>query len=281
MSVVGVTGAGGLLGRQLVAAFEAAGDRVVGLAHPEIDLERPDSLAVIAEAGPDLVVNAAAWTDVDGCARNPERAMRVNGAGPGLVAEQAARAGASVVQISTNEVFDGSREQAYAEDDEPNPINPYGAAKLAGERAVAAATDRHLVIRTAWLFGPERGFPARIRAAALRAVEADDLLSVVEDEWGNPTPVASLATAIVAAWRLIGTPDHPRVLHLAGEPPATRLDWAREILADLPVRVEPIRQADYPRPSRVPPRAVLAVDRARALGLPAIDWRAAMAEAAR
>ena len=280
MNLVVVTGARGLLGRALVIAFRAVGDRVVGLTHSDIDLELPSSLERISEIHPDVVVNAAAWTDVDGCARDPERAMRINGTGAGLLADAAARVGAAVVQLSTNEVFDGREARPYAEDDAPNPVNPYGRAKLVGEQAVADATDRHLVIRTAWLFNSERGFPARIRTGAERAMAADEPLAVVADEWGNPTPVSALATAIVIAAQLISTTQVWRTVHLAGEPPISRLGWAREVLADLPVRLKPISQAEYPRLSRVPPHAVLALDRARALGLPAIDWRLTTTHAA-
>lgn len=274
MSHVVVTGAAGLLGRELVVAFRRAGNEVTPLTHLEISLLAPSSLERITAARPDIVVNAAAWTDVDGCARDPNRALRINGDGAGRVGAVAAAARALVVQISTNEVFDGARDEPYAEDDTPNPINPYGASKLAGEEAVSRSTDRHLVIRTAWLFGPDRGFPARIRAAAERAMRAVQPLRVVEDEWGNPTPVGPLAEVIVAVVECIGPEDGPRVLHLAGNPPASRLAWAQEVLADLPVELRPIMQADYERPSRVPPRAVLDMSRARALGIPSLDWRA-------
>lgn len=275
MSRVVVTGAAGLLGRELCEAFAADGHEVIGLTHADIDLGEPASLGRITEARPDVIVNAAAWTDVDGCARDAERAMRINGRGPAAVGAVAARAGALMIQISTNEVFDGSEERPYAEDDAPNPINPYGQSKLAGERAVMGATDRHLIVRTAWLFGPNRGFPARIRAAAERAQETGDPLRVVEDEWGNPTPAPSLAHALVAAVAMAGDRSDLRVLHLAGEPPASRFRWAQDVLADHPVAIRPVSQAEFPRASTVPHHAVLATDLARALGLPDITWHAA------
>lgn len=281
MSRVAVTGAGGLLGRELVRALWGAGHEVLPLTHREIDLLDPSSLERITAARPNIVVNAAAWTDVDGCAGDPDLAQRINGDGAGHVAASAAAAGALAVQISTNEVFDGVRDEPYAEEDAPNPINPYGASKLAGEEQVARATDRHLVIRTAWLFGPDRGFPARIRAAAERAMAADQPLRVVEDEWGNPTPVGPLAEAIVLTIERIGPGSGPRILHLAGEPPTSRLGWARNVLADLAVELEPIPGAAYDRPSRVPPRAVLTMSRARALGIPGMDWRTTPSEVIR
>jgi len=272
MTRVVIVGAGGLLGRALCAAFEACGDEVIGMTHADVELTDPDSLEAIRTSRPGVVVNAAAWTDVDGCARDPDRAMRINGMGAGAVAEVGAEAGALVIQVSTNEVFDGLEHRAYAEDDATNPINPYGASKLAGERVVAEVTDRYLIVRTAWLFGPDRGFPARITAAADRAAALGEPLAVVDDEWGNPTPARELATVIAAAANLAMADPDLRVLHLAGEPPASRYGWAEEILGDHPVAIRPTRQAEFFRDSRVPSHAVLALDQARSLGLPAIGW---------
>lgn len=118
--------------------------------------------------------------------------MRINGDGAGRVADEAERIGALAIQISSNEVFAGAPGVAYGEDDEPGPINPYGVSKLLGERAVADAATRYLLVRTAWVHSPTRGFPARIAAAAEHARSSGEPLRIVDDEWGNPTPVASL-----------------------------------------------------------------------------------------
>ena len=254
---VAVTGASGQLGRQLVTAFREAGGELLELARPEFEMTRPDDLAAITAWRPDLVVNAAAWTDVDGCARDPERAMRVNGDAAGEVAAAAARAGAAIVQVSTNEVFDGTLDRPYMETDEPSPINPYGASKLAGERAVAAANPRHLIVRTAWLFGPGgTNFVTKILAAADRAHAAGTPLSVVDDEWGNPTWTPDLAQAIVEA---CASSIEAGVVHLAGMPPVTRHAWARAILRaeGHPVEVATISRAAFQRASTTPARAIL------------------------
>jgi dTDP-4-dehydrorhamnose reductase len=276
---VAITGAAGRLGSELVRAFQLSHGEVLALARPEFDIARAPDLERLTAWRPDIVVNSAAWTDVDGCARDPEQAMRINGDAAGEVARASASAGALIVQISTNEVFDGALGRGYTEHDQPNPINPYGASKLAGERAVAKANPRHLVVRTAWLYGPgDRNFPGKIRLAANRMV-ADGLpLRVVADEWGNPTDVRWLAPATVRLVDLVtagaggfGT------YHLAGIPPTSRLEWARAILRDSPVEIQPMRLDEYLRDSRVPPRAVLDVSRAAALGIEPFDWRVPLA----
>ena len=271
---VAVVGAGGRLGRHLVRSFTEAGDEVRALTRPEFDITSSRDLERLAIWHADVVLNAAAWTDVDACALDPERAMRVNGDAAGAVAESAARAGAVAVQVSTNEVFNGALDRPYTEDDEPDPINPYGASKLAGERFVGQANPRHLIVRTAWLFGDGYGFPARIAAAATSAAGEGRPLRVVDDEWGNPTRASWLATAIE---RLVGlqlagdAPSGP--YHLAGWPPTTRYRWAFEVIGGSDLALEPTSSADYVRPSRVPPRAILDVSRATALGIAPDAWQ--------
>jgi dTDP-4-dehydrorhamnose reductase len=272
---VAIVGANGQLGRQLVAAFAPSAE-VIALGHDDLDLADPDSGRVLAAAAPDVVVNSAAWTDVDGCAREPERALELNGRAPGRLA---AATDALFVQVSTNEVFGGSSDAPYAEADAPNPINPYGASKLAGERAVAEVAARHLVVRTAWLFGPGgRNFVTKILDVARSAADAGSPARVVDDEWGNPTWTPALAEAIVAA---VALPDEgrPTILHLAGEPPVSRFAWADRVLrlrGGLPAP-EPVPGSTFTRPSQVPPRAVLSTRRAADLGLPPISWESPLA----
>jgi dTDP-4-dehydrorhamnose reductase len=275
---VAVTGAGGQLGTQVVRAFEAAGWEALALTRSDLDIGHTVQLERIRTSVPAVVVNCAAWTDVDGCARDPERAMAINGTAAGLVAEAAADVHALAVQISTNEVFDGARGDPYAEDDEPAPINAYGASKLAGERSVAASNPRYLVIRTAWIFGPGgRNFPSKILAVARERAALGDSIRVVADEIGNPTWAPDLAQGILASvTAVLAGALAPGTLHVAGMPPVSRFEWAQLVLAETQhVEVVPISIADYPRPSRVPPRAVLATERASTLGIRPSDWRTA------
>lgn len=272
---VAITGAGGQLGSELTLAFRDHGDEVLALTRPDFDITREADLERLTTWRPDIVVNSAAWTDVDACARDPQRALSVNGTAAGAVARAAASAGALIVQISTNAIFDGRLERPYTEEDEPNPNNPYGASKLAGERAVVVANPRHLVIRTAWLYGPgARNFPGKIRLAAERMLSEGRPLRVVANEWGNPTDVRWLAAAIVRLVELamtgaVGFGPY----NLAGEPATSRFEWARVILGDSPVEIQPMRLDEYVRDSPVPPRAVLDGSRAKAIGIPTFDWR--------
>lgn len=266
-----VTGAAGQLGVELVRAFSAAGVVVDELNRPEFDLASPDVANVLASLRPQVVVNAAAWTDVDACARDPERAMELNGSAVGRLAAAAERAGARFIQVSSNEVFDGAQQRAYAEGDEPHPINAYGASKLAGEQAARAAAPSATIVRTAWIYGGPRSFPAKIRAAAELAAAEGRTLRVVADEVGNPTPAARLARRIVAV--ALSDAPRPTIIHLAGEPPASRHKWATYILAaaGLP-RPEPMSLRDYERASSPPPHAVLDTSLSRSLGL-ALAWQ--------
>jgi len=254
---VAITGAAGQLGRQLVRAFSDAGDTVLEMSRPEWDITRAADLDRLVDWTPEIVINAAAWTDVDGCALDPERAMRINGDAAGAVAGAAARAGALVVQISTNEVFDGLIDRPYIEEDMPNPINPYGASKLAGERGVSAANPRHLIVRTAWLFGPAgSNFVTKILAAADRAAAKGVPLQVVDDEWGNPTWTPWVASAIV---ELVASASEGRIQHAVGSPAVSRLGWARVALeaAKREVAVQAISRSQFERASSPPGRAVL------------------------
>ncbi len=287
---VAVSGAGGRLGRALV--FALADAPFTGLTGPlawpraTFDLDAPAGIAATLDRDrPEVVVHAAAWTDVDGCARDPELAMRRNGGATGILAETCAARGIDLVVISTNEVFDGRRTdgRGYTPADEPAPGNPYGASKLAGETAAlgaygaAGGSGRLAIVRTAWLFGPGApDFPVKILAAAERAADAGEPLKVVGDEWGCPTYVADVADAVV---ELLGAGGPEGIHHVVNGLFATRADWARYIVgrAGLTVEVQDVPATTWARASTPPRWGVLEPTQLPG-GEPLRPWPAAMAD---
>jgi dTDP-4-dehydrorhamnose reductase len=216
-----VIGAAGMLGTDLLAAARAAGHETAGLDLPEIDItDAASTRAVVAGHEPDAVINCAAYTNVDGAETDEQRATEINGAGAGNVAAAAAAAGAHVVQISTDYVFDGSASRPWPEDSPTGPRTAYGRSKLAGEIAVAeAAPDSYAIARTAWLFGPHgKNFVDTM----LRLASERDELKVVDDQVGCPTYAGHLAVALVeiAERRLTG------IHHTAGSGSCTWWDLA-------------------------------------------------------
>ncbi len=295
---VAVTGAGGRLGRALLAALEEAPFTgpmgPVGWSRPELDLDTltEDSVAALIDRDrPELVIHAAAWTDVDGCARDPGLAMRRNATATGLIALACAARATGLAIVSTNEVFDGRRTdgQGYAPGDPVNPINAYGESKLAAERlatdAMGTGTLALGIVRTAWLHGPPgNDFPARIAAAALRMQAAGQPLRVVGDEIGCPTYAPDLAEAIVelvAEDALVpDAGDAVAVHHLVNSGRASRAAWAREVLraAGIDVGVEEIAAAAWQRASTPPLWAVLDPTPLPS-GAPMRPWTEALADA--
>ncbi len=268
-----LTGHKGQLGCALLPLL--AGHEVAGVDLPEHDITDRGALrAVIRDFRPDLILHPAAMTDVDGCARDPELAYRVNGMGTQNVALAAAEVGAEMLYVSTNEVFDGQATEPYHEWAPRNPINAYGRSKLAGEWYVQNLLTRFYIVRTAWLYAPGgRNFPHRI----LQLADERGSLKVVADEVGNPTYVVDLAHAIAA---LIETHAYG-IYHAVNAGAASRYDFAREILrlsGRESIPVEPLALAEFPRASTPPPYAPLANNAAAALGITFRSWQAALAE---
>ena len=281
---IAVTGAGGRLGKALVRALEASGSHeALRWTRADFDLDDPVPIdALLDAAAPDVVVHAAAWTDVDGCALDPDLALRRNGTATGLLAAATAVRGLDLLVISTNEVFDGEGEpRPHEPGDRTAPGNPYGASKLAGEGAAtdayAGAGGGHLgIARTAWLFGPGApDFPVKIARGATRAIAAGEPMRIVADEIGTPTYVEDVAGAIV---QLIEGGTIEGIHHLVNGGIASRAEWGRDVLArlDLAVEVVEVGLADFPRPSRPPRWGVLAPTPLPG-GAGLRSWRAAMA----
>jgi dTDP-4-dehydrorhamnose reductase len=286
---VAVTGASGRLGRALTVALEAA--PFTGPLGPiawdrsRFDLDAPESIRELLDADrPEVVVHAAAWSDVDACAVDPELALQRNGHATGMVAAACATRRIDLVAVSTNEVFDGQRTDGvgYGPDDPPSPGNPYARSKLDGERralaAYKAAPGGSLgIVRTAWLFGsPGRDFPSRILDASNRSLAAGQPLQVVADEWGTPTYVNDLAEAIV---ELLAEDALAGIHHLVNGEVASRADWARDVVtrARVPVETVDVPAATWQRPSR-PPRWGVLAPTALPSGEPMRPWPQAMAD---
>ncbi len=253
-----VTGAGGMLGSDVVDVARARGHECVGPARAELDVTDAHAVAVaIAGHVPDAVINCAAWTDVEGAEVTEAAALAVNGTGAGNLARAAAAAGARLVQVSTDYVFDGSATRPYVESDPTGPLCAYGRTKLAGEREVIAASAQHAVVRTAWLFGP--GGQNFVTTMLRLAAGARDELAVVVDEVGCPTFTGHLAPRLVElAERRAGG-----VFHLAGAGHCSRNEFAKAIFAaaGLPLRVTETTQAQLAMLAPRPPWSVLGSER--------------------
>jgi dTDP-4-dehydrorhamnose reductase len=270
-----ITGGRGMLGTDLCAVFGAE-NTCVPLGRAEADVSDSDAIAAaIRGEAPDLVIHAAAHTDVDGCERDPDLAFRVNALGTWNVAAAARACGARLVMISTDFVFDGESKQPYTEFDAVNPINHYGRSKRAAEQLAARACPESYVVRTQWLYGVHgRNFPYTI----LRAAAAGKPLRVAHDEVGSPTFTRDVARTVAEIVKrpLYGT------YHVSNAGACSRFELTREILRQAqiqPTSLEPISARDWPSPTRRPAYSVL---RRYALELMGRDdmrpWQDAMAD---
>lgn len=247
-----------MLGQDIRGACEAGGIEPIALAHAELDIADPAAVqAAFGDARPDVVVNCAAWTNVDGAEEHERDAIAINGAGAGNVARAAAEHGAWTIHISSDYVFDGHKDAPYVESDAVDPLSAYGRSKLEGEQLVArAAPDSHTIVRSSWLFGTGgRCFPKTI----LRLAAERERIDVVGDQIGCPTYTGHLARALVqmAGARTSG------VLHVAGSGQCSWFEFAREIVAaaGLGCAVRAIDTAHYPTPARRPAYSVLRSER--------------------
>jgi dTDP-4-dehydrorhamnose reductase len=261
-----------MLGQDVAAAALAAGHEVTPRARGELDITDLAGVAGAVDAvRPDVVVNCAAYTNVDGAESEREIAHAVNGSGAGNVARAAVENGARIVHVSSDYVFDGAKGAPYLESDATAPLSQYGSSKLAGEVAVAQeAPDAHTTVRSSWLFGLHGPcFPATI----LRLARERDELTVVDDQVGCPTFTAHLAGALV---ELAAAPP-AGIVHVAGAGQCSWYEFAREIVrvAGLPCQINPGTTAELARPAPRPAYSVLRSQR----GAPELpDWRDGLAE---
>jgi len=299
LSRILVTGKDGQVGFELLGSLAGQG-QVIAVGREQMDLSDPDSIRrAVREIGPDLIVNAAAYTAVDQAESEPELALAVNGVAPGILAEEAKRAGAALIHYSTDYVFDGTKAAPYTEDDAPRPLNAYGRTKLAGERAIQAVDAPHLILRTSWIYGM-RG--KNFLLTMLRLARERDELSIVDDQVGAPTWSRALAEATSGILKRLGygqpgfrdaCAEQRGIYNLSAAGQTSWHGFAAAILAHaasqqpgqsacalerVPV-LKPITTEHYPLPARRPRYSVLANAKLqRAFGLALPDWKISLAE---
>jgi dTDP-4-dehydrorhamnose reductase len=288
-----LTGKDGQVGWELHRVLPSLGD-VVALDRSEMDLARAGSITDrVRDVRPDIIVNAGAYTAVDKAESDPDLAMTVNGIAPGILAEEAQKLGALLIHYSTDYVFDGTKTGAYLEEDVPNPLNVYGATKLAGERAIQAVGAAHTIVRTSWVYG-SRG--RNFMLTMLRLARERDELRVIDDQVGAPTWSRSIAEATARILKLrlaqnVGAscPAHNGIFHLTAAGSVSWFGFAREIMAQTPTARErspkliPISSREYATPAKRPRNSLLSDERlSRTFGFTLGQWqtdlRAALAE---
>lgn len=260
-----------------VAHALAQHDGVKVLDRAQADLMQPDLCAGwIARTDADAVINAAAFTAVDGAQSDADTAMMVNGTTPGAMAVAAAARDLPFVHISTDYVFDGSGVQPWQPDGAKGPLNVYGASKLAGEQAIQAAGGRFVILRTSWVFSPEGN---NFVKTMLRLSQTRDVLNIVEDQVGGPTGADDIANACLEIARQLAiNPALAGTYHFSGGPDVSWADFARVIFhkAGKDVQVSGIATSDYPTPAQRPLNSRLDCSSLSAFGLHRPDWGLAL-----
>ncbi len=262
-----ITGAGGQLGLELVRCCKAAGDDVISADHAMLDVSDRDAVhGAISGARPDTVINCAAWTAGDDCEGDPDRALALNGLAVRWLAESCDRAGARLVQLSTDYVFDGSLDRPYQEWDDTAPQSVYGTTKLQGEREALALGALAIVVRTSWLCGQNGTNMVR---TIMRLAGQQPELAFVTDQIGNPTFTADLAPMI----RRLAVDRRSGMHHVTNQTATSWYGFARDVVTAMgknPDMVQPITTADLqpPRPAKRPANSVLDNAVLRMAGLP-------------
>ena len=283
-------GKNGQVGWELQRTLAPLGE-VVALGRPDLDLTEFDRLReVVREVGPEVIVNAAAYTDVDRAESEPELAMAVNAHAPGVLAEEAARLGVVLVHFSTDYVFDGAKGKPYSENDTPNPLNVYGETKLAGERAVEAAGAAHLILRTSWVYSLRREcFVTKV----LRWAQEQSVLKIADDQVSTPTwcRVVAKASAQILSYTgqtiRVFAERNSGLYHLAASGEASRYQWAEATLSEASdhgwqtaTELLPSKSSQFRSAARRPPFSALNCGESRArFSVEIPDWRIGLGNA--
>lgn len=280
-----VTGREGQVARSLIERARGTDIELVPVGRPELDLAGPADriIAALEVARPDVIVSAAAYTQVDKAEAEPELAFAINERGARAVAQSANGLGVPLVHLSTDYVFDGSKLSPYVEDDPTDPTGIYGASKLAGERAVLAEHENSVVVRTAWVHSP---FGANFVKTMMRLAGEREEVSVVDDQRGNPTNALDIADGLLrVAVNLCGSDDPAQrgIFHMTGAGEASWAGFAEAIFAysaavDGPTAsVRRIKTADYPTPAKRPANSRLDSSKlARRHGVRLPEWRSSL-----
>jgi dTDP-4-dehydrorhamnose reductase len=276
-----VTGAAGQVGQELFRCAWPEGTRVDFLSHHVLDVGNPAAVCEKIAPPLELVINAAAYTRVDAAENERELAYRVNAEGAGLLARRCAVLEIPLIHLSTDYIFDGSSNLPYVEEDEPSPLNVYGASKLAGEAAVRNTVRSHIILRTASVFGE---FGGNFVKAMLHLGAERPTLGVVADQVSCPTAAADIAAAVVMLAKRIAGHNNDRVwgtYHFCGQPPVTWFHFAQQIflmardLGMTPPLLRPIRAAEYPGAAKRPAFSVLDCSKfVRTFGIEVPSWAA-------
>jgi len=262
-----VAGAKGLLGHEVAHVLRTSGHELIAADLEEdllhdiaaLDITQPAMVRGFLEATrPAWLINCAAYTQVDDCEEHEEVAFQVNGKAPGFLAEACNETGATLLHVSTDYVFDGTKDSPYTEDDLPNPLNVYGRSKLAGEEAIRCVTDKFIIVRPQWMFGP---YGANFVSTILNKAREQDKVEVVDDQWGSPTYSKDLAKAI----KLLLECDARGIFHVCNRGQATWFDLAKKAiaLAELETEVIPVGTQRFPRPAKRPRNSLLSTKKFR------------------
>jgi len=279
-----VTGKEGQVDTSVLTLGEELGLEIIRLGLPEIDLSDPASLeGPIREARPDVIISSAAYTAVDKAETETELAQKINGDGPGELARLARELNIPILHLSTDYVFAGDKDGVYDEEDAPAPVSVYGKTKLSGEEQIRAATDNHVILRTAWVYSP---YGNNFVKTMLRLGETRDELNVVADQQGCPTYAPEIARALLAIAQQVAIDPDPTIrgtFHLTGQGETTWAEFAGAIFEGAekrgrkPVKVNPIPTSAYPTPAARPANSRLNGDKLDAtFGLRLDPWRVSL-----
>ncbi len=271
-------GGGGQIGREILRRADARSLQIAAIDRARCDFMDPAADFDSAIADSDAVINAAAYTAVDVAESDSETAHQVNALSVGRLAAACARASVPIVHFSTDYVFDGESPQPYRESDETRPLSVYGATKLAGEKAIAAAGPTHAILRVSWVFSAHRSNFVK----TMLKLGREGRVRVVADQRGKPTPASAAGDAALFVARQLSAKRISGVYHFAGEPETSRADFAAEIFrtAGMAVEIERISTARYPRPARPPLYSALDCAKFETeFGVRPPDWRTGLVEA--